>query len=137
MQNKDITEAQEPYTFQQINILKALFQGHVITIRGEEYRYGIKDEPLYIETKEDGDYHVFAAQTGLFKKFLSFNGSVTNFTPENADSFKYLLITPEIGQIMDLISMMSEEERLTALANKALTSIGLEEAAKRQSQMEN
>jgi hypothetical protein len=121
MNTVDNTPVKNPLTHAQKNVLAAFFQGHIITINKEEYRFAEKDDLLYTQSTSEGEMDYIAMDTGIFKRFYSFSG--TDFSIENADSFKWMLCASEIGHIMSLIKTMTQDEVFIALSNKTLTEI--------------
>ena len=121
MNTRDINTIQTPYEKRHLSVLGAFFQGHILQIQGEEYRFAKKDGLLYEEDTPEGVVEYHATQSGLFKKMYSYSGTVKSYTPENADRFIYVLVAECMDGIMGLIASMSEEEIFAALSSRALT----------------
>jgi hypothetical protein len=109
----DIINGNETLDFQQQNILFGMLNGLVIINEGSEYRFAEKDSELY----ESGDKVFVANESSIFKKISTKN------THTNIESFIWISRGENISSLLNLIRNLTEEERISALANISLNRI--------------
>jgi hypothetical protein len=109
----DIINGNETLSFQQQNILLGMLNGLVVMHEGVEYRFAEKDEELY----EEGDQFFVANESSIFKKMNTIN------THTNIESFIWISRGENISSLLNLIRNLTEEERISALANISLNRI--------------
>ncbi len=99
------------------SVLEALLEGHIITVAGEDYRYANKDDHLY----EDDERIYVATESGFFQRYHSYKAGEAS-----PSSFRWIRITDNLAYFSKLYESMTEDEVLTALGNRVLTSINTE-----------
>lgn len=123
MNTVDNTTFKNSLTHAQKNVMVAFLQGHIISIKGEDYRFAEKGDLLWTETTDKGDVEWSAMEDGLFMRAYEFDGQATDYTPEHATGFRWITYGDRMGTMLSLIRDMSEKDMIVALGNKTLTEI--------------
>ena len=112
-----------PLSKAQNTVLKAFLQGHIITIEKEAYCFAEYGDTLMTENSVDGDIDWIAQETGIFKRFYSFDAGVKEYTPQNATGCRWVLAAVDIAGVLSLIRRMSDDEVAIAISNYTLTNV--------------
>lgn len=118
-------KTKEPLTKPLLAVLSSFLKGNVITIDSEAYRFAQAGDILVTETTPTGEVDWVAQETGIFKRFYSFDAGVKECTEKNATGCRWVIAAIEIGGVISLIKSMTQEELTIALSNFALTDLDL------------
>jgi hypothetical protein len=119
MKCKDI-ETRDPIEHLDFKVLEALLKGHIIkSEKHGEFRYIGKDQPMYQiedDSKPDEALVYYARESGFYQRSYTFTKSLpeNQYTPENADGFKWTIAYGDLESVKKIIKAMSKEEKIQA-----------------------
>lgn len=93
-------------------VLIALIEGHQIQSEGITYKYFQQGSIVYSKENNEEVIDMQAMESGLFQKYET--------TPEN---FVYLICATSLSDINNIITRMTEEEKMVTVSERVLTGL--------------